>query len=67
MQTRQRILNDEIISGRDELGVLLLGHDYTGWWTGSLLSIDEARAILPGQSATTLQVGGQHHRCRAAG
>ena len=56
MQPRQRILNDEIISGRDELGVLLLGHDYTGWWTGSLLSIDEARSALPHQSATTLQV-----------
>jgi homospermidine synthase len=58
MQPEQRILNDEIISGRDELGVLLLGHPYTAWWTGSLLSIDEARAILPGQSATTLQVAG---------
>ena len=58
MQSRQRILNDEITSGRDELGVLLLGHDFTGWWTGSLLSIDEARAILPGQNATTLQVAG---------
>jgi homospermidine synthase len=56
MQPKQRLLNDEIISGRDELGVLLLGHDFTGWWTGSLLSIDEARAILPHQSATTLQV-----------
>jgi homospermidine synthase len=58
MQPEQRILNDEIISGRDELGVLLMGHPYTAWWTGSLLSIDEARAILPGQSATTLQVAG---------
>jgi homospermidine synthase len=58
MQPRQRILNDEITSGRDELGVLLLGHDYTGWWTGSLLSIDEARAIVPHQNATTLQVAG---------
>ncbi len=58
MQSRQRILNDEITSGRDELGVLLLGHDYTGWWTGSLLSIEQARAILPGQSATTMQVAG---------
>jgi homospermidine synthase len=58
MQPRQRILNDEIISGRDELGVLLMGHDYTSWWTGSLLSIDEARAILPNQNATTLQVAG---------
>jgi homospermidine synthase len=56
MQPRQRILNDEIISGRDELGVLLMGHDYTAWWTGSLLSIEEARAILPSQNATTLQV-----------
>ena len=37
MQPEERILNNEIIDGRDELGVLLLGHDYTGWWTGSLL------------------------------
>jgi homospermidine synthase len=58
MQTEQRILNNEIISGRDELGVLLMGHPYTAWWTGSLLSIDEARAVLPDQSATTLQVAG---------
>src|SRR3954453_5586814 len=58
MQSRQRILNDEIISGRDELGVLLLGHDFTGWWTGSLLSIDEARSVVSGQNATTLQVAG---------
>ncbi len=58
MQPTQRILNDEIISGRDELGVLLMGHPYQSWWTGSLLSIDEARAILPHQSATTLQVAG---------
>ena len=56
MQPKQRLLNNEIISGRDELGVLLLGHDFTGWWTGSLLSIEEARACLPNQSATTLQV-----------
>jgi homospermidine synthase len=58
MQSRQRILNDEIISGADELGVLLMGHPYRSWWTGSLLSIDQARAILPHQSATTLQVAG---------
>ncbi len=56
MQPRQRILNDEIISGRDELGVLLMGHPYRSWWTGSQLSIDEARALVPHQSATTLQV-----------
>ena len=56
MQPKQRIMNNEIHSGSDELGVLLMGHDYKSWWTGSQLSIDEARAILPGQSATTLQV-----------
>ena len=58
MQERQRILNDEIVSGRDELGVLLMGHPYTAWWTGSLLSIDEARAVVDSQNATTLQVAG---------
>jgi homospermidine synthase len=58
MQPEQRILNNEIISGRDELGVLLMVHPYKAWWTGSLLSIHEARAILPDQSATTLQVAG---------
>jgi homospermidine synthase len=63
MQSRQRILNDEIISGADELGVLLMGHPYRSWWTGSLLSIDEARAILPHQSATTLQVAGSIIGC----
>jgi homospermidine synthase len=56
MQPDWRILNNEIISGRDELGVLLMGHPYRAWWTGSLLSIDEARAIIPDQNATTLQV-----------
>jgi homospermidine synthase len=56
IQPRHRILNDEIVDGEDQLGVLLLGHDYTGWWTGSLLSIHEARALVPGQNATTLQV-----------
>jgi len=56
LQERQRIMDAEIISGEDELGVLLLGHDLTGWWTGSQLSIEETRALVPGQNATTLQV-----------
>ena len=58
MQARERILNDEITSGRDELGVLLMGHPYTAWWTGSLLSIEEAREVVESQNATTLQVAG---------
>ncbi|MFN8379785.1 MAG: saccharopine dehydrogenase NADP-binding domain-containing protein [Anaerolineae bacterium] len=56
MQSRVRIMNDEIVDGKDELGVLLLGHDLTGWWTGSQLDIHEARTLAPGQNATTLQV-----------
>ncbi len=52
----QRIMNDEIVSGRDELGVLLMGHPYKSWWSGMLTSIEEARAVAPHQSATTVQV-----------
>ena len=53
---RQRILNNEIISGSDAMGILLCGHPYKSWWTGSVLDIDSARALVPGQSATTVQV-----------
>ena len=35
LQAKQRIMTDEIIDGKDELGVLLLGHDLNGWWVGS--------------------------------
>lgn len=55
-QERQRIMNDEIMSGRDELGCLLMGHDFKSWWIGSLLDIEEARRLVPHQNATTLQV-----------
>ncbi len=55
---RFRLLNNEIIRGEDRLGVLLLGHPLKAWWSGSLLSIDEARLNLAGHSATTLQVAG---------
>ena len=53
---RQRIMNDEITSGRDELGVLVMGHPYKSWWTGMRTSIEEARAVAPHQNATTIQV-----------
>ena len=56
LQERQRIMTNEITSGWDELGVLLMGHDLNAWWTGSILDIDEARRLAPGQNATTLQV-----------
>jgi len=56
LQERQRIMSDEIIDGRDELGVLLMGHDFNSWWCGSILNIHEARRLVPHQQATTLQV-----------
>ena len=52
----QRILNDEITSGSDILGALLMGHAYQSWWIGSDLSIEESRRLVPHQNATTMQV-----------
>jgi len=51
-----RIMSDEIISGADILGALLMGHEYNSWWTGSILDIAEARRLVPWQNATTIQV-----------
>ena len=56
LQEKQRIMSDEIIDGRDELGVLLMGHDFKSWWCGSTLDIHTARKLVPHQQATTLQV-----------
>ncbi|MEI8345003.1 MAG: saccharopine dehydrogenase C-terminal domain-containing protein, partial [Candidatus Omnitrophota bacterium] len=56
LQEKQRIMSDEIIGGRDELGVLLMGHDFNAWWTGSILDIHRARKLVPHQNATTVQV-----------
>jgi homospermidine synthase len=53
---KQRILNDEITSGSDILGALLMGHAYGAWWVGSDLSIEESRRLVPHQNATTMQV-----------
>ena len=56
IQPTQRLLMDEIISGMDELGVLLLGHERGAYWYGSRLSIEEARRLVPHNNATSLQV-----------
>ncbi|MCK6474078.1 MAG: saccharopine dehydrogenase NADP-binding domain-containing protein [Planctomycetes bacterium] len=56
MQPALRLMNDDITEGRDELGCLLMGHDYKSWWIGSLLDIEETRRLVPNQNATTLQV-----------
>lgn len=56
LQPKWRIMNDEIVRGDDILGALLMGHRYTSWWTGSVLSIEESRRLVPHQNATTMQV-----------
>ncbi|MFN3282592.1 MAG: homospermidine synthase [Tabrizicola sp.] len=53
----QHILTaDEIVSGGDDLGVLLYGHAKGAMWYGSRLSCDEARRLAPYQNATGMQV-----------
>jgi homospermidine synthase len=56
MQESQRLMQDEIVSGVDELGVLLMGHAKGAYWYGSQLSIEAARALAPHNNATSLQV-----------
>ena len=56
LNENQRIMNDEITSGADVLGALIMGHDYNSWWVGSDLSIEESRRLVPHQNATTMQV-----------
>ncbi len=56
MQSKKRLIVDEIVSGIDELGVLLMGHKKGAYWYGSRLSIDETRRVAPHNNATSLQV-----------
>lgn len=56
MQDSQRLMMEEITSGMDELGVLLMGHAKGAYWYGSRLTIEEARALVPHNNATSLQV-----------
>jgi len=56
LQRGRRIMRDEIESGMDELGVLLMGNRKGVYWYGSRLTIEQARALAPHNSATSLQV-----------
>lgn len=56
LNEKQRIMNDEITSGADILGALIMGHAFNSWWTGSDLSIEQSRKLVPHQNATTMQV-----------
>jgi homospermidine synthase len=56
LQSRKRLMMDEISKGVDELGVLLMGAEKSIYWYGSRLSIEEARRVAPHNNATSLQV-----------
>ncbi|MSO77897.1 MAG: homospermidine synthase [Alphaproteobacteria bacterium] len=56
VQPEKRLMMDEIESGIDELGVLLMGHAKGAYWFGSRLSIEESRRLAPYNNATSLQV-----------
>jgi homospermidine synthase len=56
VQQRKRVLKDDVTGGRDELGVLLMGHAKGAYWYGSQLTIEQARALCPYNNATSLQV-----------
>jgi homospermidine synthase len=47
---------NSIVSGADEVGVLLLGHELGAWWTGSRLDYERARSIIPESNVTSIQV-----------
>ncbi|MCK3825828.1 saccharopine dehydrogenase NADP-binding domain-containing protein [Pseudomonas sp. W2Aug9] len=53
----KRVMGHEVADGGiDALGVLLMGHALNAYWFGSMLSVDQARALLPFNTATSLQV-----------
>lgn len=56
LHPRTRILADEITTGRDLVGALIMGHPFRAWWTGSVLTIAQARRCVSHVNATAVQV-----------
>jgi homospermidine synthase len=52
----ERVIKDDIISGNDTLGVFFMSPKYGKFWTGSDLSIEQSRKLIPHQNATVVQV-----------
>jgi homospermidine synthase len=55
-QSQRRRLGLDIVTGMEELGVLLAGHARNAYWLGSQLTIEEARRHVPFANATSVQV-----------
>jgi homospermidine synthase len=51
-----KVLQNEIVDGVDELGVLLMGNKKGAYWYGSRLSIHQAKELAKFNTATSLQV-----------
>jgi len=51
-----RVAMDDIVDGKDELGVLVMGHSKVTYWFGSVVDIHSARKLAPNNNATSLQV-----------
>jgi homospermidine synthase len=55
LQDNQRLIKEEIVSGMDELGVMIGGNKKGTYWYGSRLTIEQAKALAPHNGATSLQ------------
>lgn len=55
LQRHLRILGAEVVTGMDELGVMIGGNAGGVYWYGSRLTIEAARELAPNNNATTLQ------------
>jgi homospermidine synthase len=53
---RAHVLKDELVTGVDELGVLVMSGRGESLWLGSALSVERARSLAPLNNATSLQV-----------
>lgn len=53
---KPRLIKNEVTTGVDELGVLLMGNQKGAYWFGSQLTIEEAHRLAPNNNATSLQV-----------
>jgi homospermidine synthase len=51
-----RVAMNDVVSGQDELGVLVMGHQKGAYWYGSVLDVHTARKLAPENNATSLQV-----------
>lgn len=49
------VMVDSLVAGQDELGVLILS-EQGGYWYGSVLALEEARALNQYSNATSMQV-----------